>query len=46
MWGIQENNQALLENTEEGKALAVQYGYKPKHYVDVVASKYEDLGWA
>ena len=46
--GMQQYDCTLREflYTEEGKALAVQYGYKPKHYVDVVASKYEDLGWA
>lgn len=26
--------------TNQGKALALQYGYKPEHYIDVIAEKY------
>lgn len=41
--GMQQNDCSMREflYTEEGKALAMQYGYKPEHYVDVIVDKYD-----
>ena len=40
--GMAQNNCSMREFlvTEQGKELALQYGYKPDHYVDVIAEKY------
>lgn len=40
--GMQEYECSMREflATEEGKALAIQYGYKPEHYIDVIANKF------
>lgn len=40
--GMKENDCSLREflATEKGKELAIQYGYKPDHYVDVIADKF------
>ena len=40
--GMEENNCSMREflYTEKGKELAMQYGYKPNHYVDVIVDKY------
>lgn len=40
--GMKENDCSLRKflATEKGKELAIQYGYKPDHYVDVIADKF------
>ena len=40
--GMKESNSTMREflATEQGKELALQYGYKLDHYVDVIADKY------
>ena len=40
--GMKENDCSMREflYTEQGKKLAVQYGYKPDYYVDVISDKY------
>lgn len=42
--GMRENNCAMREflATEKGKELALQYGYKPDYYVDVITDKYSE----
>lgn len=39
---MKENDCSMREflSTEQGKELAMQYGYKPDHYVDVISDKY------
>lgn len=41
--GMKENECSMREflATENGKALALQYGYKIEHYIDVIADKYK-----
>lgn len=43
--GMQQNDCSMREflYTEQGKALALQYGYKQKHYVDVIHDKFKEL---
>lgn len=40
--GMQQNdcNMRTFLATEQGKSLALRYGYKPEHYVDVITEKY------
>lgn len=40
--GMRQNDCSMREflSTEKGRELALQYGYKPEHYVDVIADKY------
>jgi hypothetical protein len=40
--GMKEYDCSMREflSTEQGKSLAVQYGYKPDHYIDVISDKY------
>lgn len=42
--GISQQQCSIREflASSEGKALAVQYGYKPEHYVDVIIDKFAD----
>lgn len=47
--GMKENDCPMREflYTEQGKKLAIQYGYKPDYYVDVISDKYSAYqGWA
>ena len=43
--GMKENDCSMREflSTDKGKALALQYGYKLDHYVDVISDKYSQL---
>ena len=40
--GMKENNCSMREflYTEQGKELAMQYGYKQDYYIDVISDKY------
>lgn len=40
--GMRQNDCSMRAflSTEEGKSLAMQYGYKPEHYIDVITDKY------
>lgn len=40
--GMQQNNCTMREflSTEKGRELALQYGYKPDYYIDVITDKY------
>ena len=40
--GMKQNDCTMREflSTEKGRELALQYGYKPEHYVDVITDKY------
>lgn len=42
--GMRENNCSMREflATEKGRQLAMQYGYKPNYYVDVIADKFSE----
>lgn len=41
---MKKNNCSMREvlATEKGKKLAVQYGYKPNHYIDVIIDKFNE----
>lgn len=43
--GMRDNNCSMREflSSGKGKELALQYGYSPEHYIDVISDKYSQL---